>query len=1041
MKIDETRIFFDKRDHMLLNVVHEVLDGEKSSRHLENLLYPFLHPHGIKELAEPKGLRIAYATVRLLESLDSDKAGDRVEALRSLQDEVLSCADSHMRKNTARVLLQIMKELVRTRGDTLRQLELAHDFRAAVSGRPRVIRKLLKEYNLLEMPEEWNQLTFDEHVHDSYTKGRKSPSHLVMDAWIKGIRYLTVVYYNYADPAAVTELLKASKIMGIGVRVGIEYPARFHDRYVRMIWVPEGLAEVQDYESFLHHPRVEAFMNEGRRVSEYQEDYVFAILQEFNQRHRLTIQEAYGIDVPALHYKELLSFVGTGQPSILHLAKFIHSNLLPAMRKRVEALREEHAAAEPGRKKSIENLIKEMDLLDSEAIVDRFLRPVCNPSIPDSNVPRDSENCPELLRLAPLELIERLGKLHYDGQIILNLSQLGVEDVCELLFDCRGGITHLEIFNLKDHTCKRTIHLDEINELQRIVNEGNIIQLNQMVRRFVERLEAAPGSRQEERAAKFRTILRNTVSLKEWYGHKPLRSTIGSDSTGSSCRFHGMGLAVLETLPHRARREIQRMRDSGRPAVPLSVVAVMRTTFGLSSGFLAKALNRLLRFFSDSPAPGRKMKCEWEIQSASTRIEPDGNIVALGGTRENKGNGLLLVVDPEKDGKWHYSHYYRYLNGNLKNALKITVGFVPSVLTFMVTQDWWFLVWLGTPIWFGITGLRNILQSVFGGGGIHRTPLLKWKAYVNWDRVSDSLLYTGLSVPLLEYVVRVLLLERMLGITTSTDPLMLYSAMSLVNGFYIAGHNILRGLPRSAVVGNFFRSIINIPVSMAFDSAAGAILGLCGVVSVEAVLQQWASIISKASSDCVAGIIEGIADGLTNFHIRTQDYSAKINQVFRTFERLEIMFPEQDVLEVFAKPKEFLREADEKGKELAKIVVINALDLLYFWMYQPRARQVFRSLVRKMPAEDREILVRSHSVLRRTREVIDLFVNRLVGKSYTKPLSFYLEYHEDYLKALYRLGAGERGIPLLSFLQGGKRDDEQPASARLLTAEEGCTSK
>ena len=576
-----SRIFFDKRDRMLLNVVHEVLSREKSFEHLENLLYPYLHPHGIKELAEPKGLRIAYATVRLLESLESCKAGDRIEALRSLRDEVLSCADSHLRRNTARVLLQIMKELVRTREDTLKQLELAHDFRAAVSGRPRVVRRLLKEYNLLEMPEEWNQMTFDDHVHDSYTKGRKSPSHLVMDAWIKGIRALTVVYYNYADPAAVTELLEASKIMGLRVRIGMEFPARFHERYVHLIWVPEGLSEAGEYAAFLAHPRIEAFMNEGRKVSEYQQDYILAILQEFNQKHRLTIRESYGLDIPEFQFRELLSFIGTGQPSILHLARFIHAKLLPAMRVRVEVLRGEYAAAGPERQRHIENLLKEMDLLDSEAIVDRFLRPVCNPSIPDPHIPLDSENCPELLRLFPGELSERLRELHYDSQITLNLSQLEPEDVLELLFECKGAVSHLEIFNLKDHTCKGTANLDEICDLQRIINEGNIIQLNQIVRSLSERVEAVPGVRSEERAARFRDILGNSISLKEWYKHKPLKSAIGSDSTGSSCRFHGMGFAVVETLPqrgtkgnravagfracNRSRRHCRRLTDDFQP--------------------------------------------------------------------------------------------------------------------------------------------------------------------------------------------------------------------------------------------------------------------------------------------------------------------------------------------------------------------------------------------------------------------------------------------------------------------------------------------
>src|SRR5512133_1375640 len=237
------RLLFDERDRELLRIVRDVVSKPGSLRDLENLLYPYLHPRGIKELAAPRALRIAYAVVHLLESLEVGTADDRLKALRAVQEEVLHSAESHLHRNTARVLLQIMKELVRSSTEPARLLMLAHDFRAAASGKPRIVRALLRRYHLLEMPEEWNQIAFDDHVHDSHTKGRKSPSHLIMDAWIKGIRYLTVIYYNHVSSEAAAELLEASKTMGVEVRIGVELPARLHDRYVQLIWVPRGFAD------------------------------------------------------------------------------------------------------------------------------------------------------------------------------------------------------------------------------------------------------------------------------------------------------------------------------------------------------------------------------------------------------------------------------------------------------------------------------------------------------------------------------------------------------------------------------------------------------------------------------------------------------------------------------------------------------------------------------------------------------------------------------------------------------------------------------
>jgi hypothetical protein len=246
-----SRLMFDRNDQQLLVMLNDILNKEKSDKPLEGLLNPYLHPHGIKELAAPQGLRIAYAMINFLDSLEAGKAHERVSALRSVREEVLNATRSPLRNNTARVLLQIMKELVRTRDDRRRQIELAHDFRTARSGKPRIIRALLRRYHLLEMPETWNQIAFDDHVHDANTKGRKSPTHLVMDAWIKGVRHLTVVYYNYIEPEAAAELLEAADIMRMTIRIGVSVHARFRDHFVPFIWIPRGFADSGDFLNFL----------------------------------------------------------------------------------------------------------------------------------------------------------------------------------------------------------------------------------------------------------------------------------------------------------------------------------------------------------------------------------------------------------------------------------------------------------------------------------------------------------------------------------------------------------------------------------------------------------------------------------------------------------------------------------------------------------------------------------------------------------------------------------------------------------------------
>ena len=252
---------YERADYELLEALDEIIGGSRPQKHLRRLFDPYLHPRGIKELAARKEIRLVYAMLKMLDSTDSgeDAANDRISALKSLRAEVLDGNPSSLRMNTARILLQIMKLLIRSAGDQPQQLRLAHELRIALLGQPRFIRRQLQRYHLLEIPEAWNQTTFDDHVHDANTKGRKTPTHLIMDAWIKGIRQLQVIYYSYVPPLAARELLQAAEIMGIDVRIGVEFSTVGRGKFVEMIWTPRGFSSPDNFLVFLEKPEVKAF--------------------------------------------------------------------------------------------------------------------------------------------------------------------------------------------------------------------------------------------------------------------------------------------------------------------------------------------------------------------------------------------------------------------------------------------------------------------------------------------------------------------------------------------------------------------------------------------------------------------------------------------------------------------------------------------------------------------------------------------------------------------------------------------------------------
>lgn len=993
-------LWFDPRDFALLEMVTELSGRERQPKSLRNLANPYLHPHGIKEMATSRDIRIASAAIALLNSIETGKARERLDALRMLHQEVLHSASTGFRRNTARALLAIMKDLVRSQADSRRQLELAHDFHLTTSGKLRIVRQMLRRYHLLEMPEEWNQITFDDHVHDANTKGRKSATHLVMDAWIKGIRYLTVVYYNYVRTEVAAELLEAAEIMGVQVRIGIEIPARFRDQYIRIIWAPRGFLSSHDFLDFFDDPPVRTFMDECRTISEYKHNYVLHILEAFNTKHRHILSKELEIDLPSADSVEFLNFVSEGQSSILHLAEFLYQKIRTACELRHHTLASEYPSASHDRRNAIEHCITIMNQTDPVTLWERFLKPSANPEILDPGIPSDDPSIPDALRRTVCDLIDRIHQLPAGYRLTLNLTDLTVEDVLEIISESRGRITHIEIFNLKDHTNRKSAHYESIDSLRHVLNTGNIIEFKRIVRSCMDRVSASGTRDSGLRLEKFRQIQFNSVAMMNYYRGTALSARLGSDSAGRSKTIHGMGLAILNTLPIRAQREIIQSKNRSREIIPVQTSAFQRNTYiprrhsGDPIRHFLHHLGRLpgLRNLSHSIVE------EWHFDQRDTRIQSPGNVATLGGLSDNIRQVFSLNTTEEKIPA--HGRGIEYLSTRIKTVFKIILGLLPAFLTFFFTRDWWVLAYFGAFIWFGITSLRNIIQSILGGGGIRRSPLLRWNDLISWSRIADSLMFTGFSVPILDYIVKSLLLDQTFGITASTHPVGLYTSIALANGMYLAAHNTARSLPRSAIIGNLFRSVMSIPLALLINMWLEHMLPGMGVTDVSMVLQNWAAIISKLASDTVAGFIEGLTDRMVNLDQRMLDYREKMQQMQVCHQQLELEFPDRDALSMLNTPKELIRDVHNRAAEIERNLIINALDLLYFYMYQPRARTALELVFRDMNKDEQLVFIRSQSILQRRREISQYLVDGLLGKSFSKALAFYLERGEYYLQRL-----------------------------------------
>ena len=998
-------LYFDEQDRALLAMVDRMLakgddwDGRQ-------LFATELDPHGLKELGETRELRIAYAVINLLNSLEEGQVADRLHALAALYEEVVSVTGSTFRFNTGRALIQLMKELVRGSGGEERRLVLAHTFRKAARGNRRYVRRVLRHYHLLEMPEEWNQVAFDNHVHDSHTKGRKTSSRLIMDAWVKGIRKLTVIYYNYVDAAAVDELFQAAEIVGIGIQIGIEYRAMFRGRHVSFIWEPPSLDDLQFLESFLAEDSVRALMRDGRAASEYYALNVLDKLHEYNAALRPRIAAYYGVNLAEIRPDEFLRFVGSGQPSLLHLADYVYKEIyalaecdLPAMR------RLWHSSPEEEIRRRVKEKSDRLGELSPEGLLKKWFleAPEHEPSIYGAE--RQSVSIPPILHISAPELVKRLHGIRRKSNITLTTAGLTPEDVLELLYGCEGNITHLELFNLREFAGGLQPHQKEINALQFAINQGSAVALKQMIGAIIGRYRSGADQVSRERHGALLEILYNIPRLQSFYRSKPIKTRIGSDSTDRSNLLYGMGFVYTETLPRTAVRELRKNRGGGfRMNLPLQAEVATQITYTprAAAPRWSEKLFARLRKIPGLHLKGRVHKISWAPLPQTVVYNPEAeSLTTLGGLR-NAANPPFRL-EPEEIGQTRPEA--GNINTRLVNFLKIFTGFALAAVTFAFTQDWWLMAWLGAPIWFIITGVRNIFQAVLAGRGLRHSSLLNWRAYVDWSRVSDSLLYTGISVPLLELVLRWGVLGKVFGITAASNQVVFFLVVSTANGLYIAGHNLFRGLQKEAVIGNIFRSVLAVPLSLAYNAGLAALLAPLGPGALH-ILADGAAIVSKAASDTVAGVIEGFADRRSNLDMRHWDYSRKLRQFFACYARLDVLMPEQDTLAALRHKQDPAGPGAEMSEEMRGLelaLLIHSLDLMYFLMYQPRSRTMLQIYSREMTRQERLIFTRAQLILTREEEVSQAFRNGEIMRNYGPALAFYQSRHRAYLLDLAEL--------------------------------------
>ena len=116
--------------------------------------------------------------------------------------------------------------------------------------------------------------------------------------------------------------------------------------------------------------------------------------------------------------------------------------------------------------------------------------------------------------------------------------------------------------------------------------------------------------------------------------------------------------------------------------------------------------------------------------------------------------------------------------------------------------------------------------------------------------------------------------------------------------------------------------------------------------------------------------------------------------------RLELLFPDKDLMETLDLLDQGL--PGEAGY-LEQIMIVHALDMLFIWNYQPQGRTALIRLAEDLSGEERQILLKTLSVLKKQRQISLLFIDGIIGKTFSRGLAFYLDSAPQYLKAVQEL--------------------------------------
>lgn len=727
--------------------------------------FPDSHPKGFIKEFKKRRTTIVESYLRITKNLESVSYDERIQALRLLAEHINYSRSLKMPLNTARVQLALMKEVVKNRDNKRIQLELMRDFTVSSFGHPRVIRKFLKKFDIIEVPETGDELKdlkmgWDFHVHDNTSYGRKTPIQLIIDAFIKGISELTVVYTNLDHEEAIREVLEAGKTLGIKVNIAIEFSAitnglRFHYIYI----LPEFASDKKKFKKFLKQKsdNYKEFLNQLEENDKKRKKTINLLIENFNNHHLPLINDGYSFNsVYFLQPIELQDEL-SNESFKIYSSRQLGELLYPRLKKVFEN-RALQITALKIRAEETPELFSEQEIFSIETNYQKIRE-------------QYRELDPEKIRMeyfashevfTPETAVESLKDIYHlakktEGSIkFIQPLEHGIEAAINLILDHCEMFSHTEVFNIYDTIGSKESDFIILTNFVKLLNQGN----KQSIIKFLSDNNYGYQEKSLDKALNH---------LKE----NKLIPAIGSDATGRSTLAPGMGFVMENSLPKYQRKYFKNQHFN----LPTEVSELV---------------------YQLSKVPKSKLK-----------NKEKANIVCLGKVDASKKN---MLGDENVQKPIPPIRAWEYLNPAIRNFIFILIGFIPAYFTVGIEY---------ACLWLAITGSRNMFVDVISGNGLNPR---EWHYQdVNWTNLAHSLFWTGFSVPILGFVKSRFDIIWTLPHEGALFEFIKFFFINTANGLYLASHNYVRGFDKVTIRANLFRSILAWPFATLFSPIGNAI--------------------------------------------------------------------------------------------------------------------------------------------------------------------------------------------------------------------------